>query len=156
MDVEELKQHFDLAVEKKDEAEAIIFGGELFSSDPIHTVLGFKKLSSDGMAESTLLYGVFTLRLAKATRSNPDLARKMRSMNLNELVEASRRLNKLIENTEFEYAANAQQTYNSILDEISCWDNIKEEPTEKIEESKSGTFASKLKRAKEAIQSLLH
>lgn len=151
---EEIRQRFDQAVENKNEDEAIVFGSDLFYVDPIHTTVGLKKLSAEGMEYATLMYSTLTLKIANDTRTGH--AESMRNMNLNELNEAVQRLSKVIENPEFELLANAKEIYNGIFEEIIWWDKIGQEPEVQKVESGSNTVTPILKRMKKTIQSFLH
>lgn len=153
---EEIRQRFEQAVENKNEDEAILFGNELFYDDPIHITVGLKKLSAEGMEFATFMYSVFTLKIAKAMRADSAHAESARNMNLNELNEAVQRLSKVIENPEFEFLAEAKETYNGIFEEIICWDKIGREPETQGAEAKLNTAAPKLERAKKTIRSFLH
>ena len=74
MDKEQLRAYFDDAVNRRDEDEAIIYGGDLFNSgDMIHAILGFKKLQREKPEQyihSALMYVSLTYRLSKVCRQN--------------------------------------------------------------------------------------
>lgn len=140
MDKRELTIHFDDAVNRGDEEEAIIYGVDLADAGGIvHSMLGFKRLHERNprqYIDSSLLYVSMAYRLSRAWRNSDDPAGLL-GPNLKETADAANI-------ADMYNGAQFDQFWDFLRHEQMCWNIIASEHATEPEKTKYRNEAKRL------------